>query len=59
MAASSSRVIVATRVGVARGALAELLYNRVRTQQLEASLQEARAATAIAKGRLDHDALSE
>jgi cobalt-zinc-cadmium efflux system outer membrane protein len=49
---------VAGRVGVARGALAELLYNRVRAQQLEASLEEAHAATAIAKGRLAHDALS-
>jgi cobalt-zinc-cadmium efflux system outer membrane protein len=49
---------VANRVGVARGALAELLYNRVRAQELEASLQEARAASAIAKGRLEHDALS-
>ncbi|HET8934870.1 MAG TPA: TolC family protein [Polyangiales bacterium] len=49
---------VAERVGLARGALAELLFSLLRAQQLDASLQEARAAGVIAQGRMAHSDLS-
>jgi cobalt-zinc-cadmium efflux system outer membrane protein len=49
---------VAERVGLARGALAELLFSLLRAQQLDASLQEARAAGVIAQGRMAHNDLS-
>ena len=49
---------LAERVGVARGAIAELIFSQLRAEQLEASLQEARVAGAIAKGRLEHNDLS-
>jgi outer membrane protein, heavy metal efflux system len=49
---------VAERVGNARGALADLIYSMLRAQQLDASLQEARAASLIAQGRMEHHDLS-
>ena len=49
---------VAERVAQARQALAQLVYARTRAGQLDASLLEARAAAQVAKGRLDHQALS-
>ena len=49
---------VAERVAQARLALAQLVYARTRAGQLDASLAEARAAAQVAKGRLDHQALS-
>ena len=49
---------LAERVGLARGALAELIFSRLRADQLEASLQEARVAGSIAEGRLAHNDLS-
>lgn len=57
-AAAQLQGTVADQVAQARGALAELIYTRSRAQQLQASLLEARAASLIAKGRLDHEALS-
>ena len=49
---------IAERIGVARGALAELIYATLRVQQLDASLQEARAAGLVAQGRLEHHDIS-
>jgi cobalt-zinc-cadmium efflux system outer membrane protein len=49
---------VADRVAFARFTLAQLVYARSRAQELDASLVEARSATDVAKGRLDHQALS-
>jgi cobalt-zinc-cadmium efflux system outer membrane protein len=46
------------RVADARFALARLIYAQARAQELDASLVQARAAAAVAKGRLDHQALS-
>jgi cobalt-zinc-cadmium efflux system outer membrane protein len=49
---------LAERVAVARLALAQLVYARSRAEELDASLTQARAAAEVAKGRLDHQALS-
>jgi cobalt-zinc-cadmium efflux system outer membrane protein len=49
---------VAERVATARAALAQLVYARSRAEELDASLTQARAAADVAKGRLDHQALS-
>jgi cobalt-zinc-cadmium efflux system outer membrane protein len=49
---------VADRVSAARLALAQLIYARARALELDASLAQARAAADVAKGRLDHQALS-
>ena len=46
------------RVADARLALGRLLYARARATELDQSLAQARAAAAVAKGRLDHEALS-
>jgi cobalt-zinc-cadmium efflux system outer membrane protein len=46
------------RVADARLALARLIYAQARAQELDASLLQARAAANVAKGRLDHQALS-
>lgn len=58
--AAATRLLgtLAQRVGFARAALAQLVYTRARAEQLDASLREARAASLIAKGRLEHQALS-
>jgi cobalt-zinc-cadmium efflux system outer membrane protein len=58
--AAEARVLstISERVAQARGALAELIFSLLRAAQLDASLQEARAAGAIARGRLDHNDLS-
>jgi cobalt-zinc-cadmium efflux system outer membrane protein len=49
---------VADRVSDARSALARLIYAQARATELDASLTQARAAAQVAKGRLDHDAMS-
>lgn len=49
---------VAERVSQTRLALAQLVYQRARAQELDASLAQARAAAEVAKGRLDHQAMS-
>ena len=49
---------VAERVTQARLVLGQLVYARARAQELEASVGQARAAAEVAKGRLDHQALS-
>jgi len=49
---------VADRVSDARSALARLIYAQARATELDASLAQARAAAQVAKGRLDHDAMS-
>lgn len=46
------------RVADARLALGRLLYAKARANELDQSLTQARAAAAVAKGRLDHQALS-
>ena len=46
------------RVGDARLALGRLLYTGARASELDQSLAQARAAADVAKGRLDHQALS-
>jgi cobalt-zinc-cadmium efflux system outer membrane protein len=46
------------RVAAARLALARYVYAKTRAQELDASLAQARAAADVAKGRLDHQALS-
>jgi cobalt-zinc-cadmium efflux system outer membrane protein len=46
------------RVAIARLALARLLYARARAVELDQSLAQARAATEVAKGRLEHQTLS-
>lgn len=46
------------RVADARLALGRLLYARARANELDQSLTQARAAASVAKGRLDHQALS-
>jgi cobalt-zinc-cadmium efflux system outer membrane protein len=46
------------RVAEARLALGRLLYAKARASELDQSLTQARAAAAVAKGRLDHQALS-
>jgi cobalt-zinc-cadmium efflux system outer membrane protein len=51
-------VTISERVAVARLALGRLLYARARASELDQSLTQARAAAAVAKGRLDHQALS-
>lgn len=49
---------LAERVGDARLALGRLLYAKARANELDQSLTQARAAADVAKGRLDHQALS-
>jgi cobalt-zinc-cadmium efflux system outer membrane protein len=49
---------LAERVANARLALGRLLYQKARANELDQSLTQARAAAAVAKGRLDHQALS-
>lgn len=46
------------RVADARLALGRLLYAKARANELDQSLTQARAAATVAKGRLDHQALS-
>ncbi|HET6340520.1 MAG TPA: TolC family protein [Polyangiales bacterium] len=46
------------RVADARLALGRLLYAKARANELDQSLTQARAAADVAKGRLDHQALS-
>jgi cobalt-zinc-cadmium efflux system outer membrane protein len=46
------------RVADARQALARLIYAQARAEELDASLAQARGAAEVAKGRLDHAALS-
>jgi cobalt-zinc-cadmium efflux system outer membrane protein len=49
---------VGERVADARLALGRLLYAKARANELDQSLTQARAAADVAKGRLDHQALS-
>jgi len=58
--AASKRVLatLAERVADARLALARVVYARARQQALEESFRIAAASAAVAKGRLDHQALS-
>jgi len=58
--AAESRLTSTTaqRIAEARLALAQLVYARSRAQELDASLSQARAAAEVAKGRLEHQALS-
>jgi cobalt-zinc-cadmium efflux system outer membrane protein len=46
------------RVADARQALARLIYAQARAEELDSSLTQARGAAEVAKGRLDHAALS-
>lgn len=49
---------LAERVTQTRWVLGQLVYARARAEELEASVLQARAAAEVAKGRLDHQALS-
>jgi cobalt-zinc-cadmium efflux system outer membrane protein len=49
---------VSERIALARSALGRVLYAQARASELDSSLAQASAAVEVAKGRLDHQALS-